>query len=640
MTDTDESLLNAFAGSRDERAFRELADRYLGLVFHTAMRRTNQRQIAEEVSQNILCALAQKASSLARNPDRLPAWLHRATLYESSKAMRAETSHQRRNRLHLPNESTPDDSPWTDAIPHLDAALDQLPDADRRVVLLHFFENRSFPGIARSLGKSTVAIQKQSQRALDKLARLLRAKGVTLTATTIAAGLSAEFAKAAPLTLVQSATAGVLTGSATYSTTSLTLMFAAKSKALVPLVILLCALPLALQYQAIFALERETTLLRAQLAAHDTAPGADPRQAKSAANSKGPGYWKKIGEESTEMERSTKGDLRVVLRFEQRLLTMTPEELVAGLDELNALGQSDTALVKKVLQRLYQQAPGMALTWSIDHLAQAGSRGVPREIADAFEKLLKQDPAKGIKWFDELIAAGKFDSTVLDFGARPRGVMEYILLRNLLAADVAAASRRMSALPEDQRTQILSRVSSGLLKEQEQLAFARLVRDQLPQSDQVSCISSQASHLVQQGGLAKVSEYLDRIDASPGERSACVEACAASPICDSGNGMKVTRDNVDVMREWVLTQAPDLPLDRITGTVLAKAARDRTVWVAAAELAAQYSQDSGNDDVLGRFLDCYVGGGWVQGKDAALVRTIAGKLSDSQRRDRILSQLK
>ena len=247
MTDTDESLLTAFAGSRDERAFRALADRYLGLVFHTAMRRTNQRQIAEEVSQNILCALAQKASSLARNPDRLPAWLHRATLYESSKAMRAETSHQRRNRLHLPEASLPDESPWIDAIPYLDAALDQLPAADRRVVLLHFFQNRSFPGIARSLGKSTVAIQKQSQRALDKLARLLRAKGVTLTATTVATGLSAEFAKAAPLTLVQSATAAVLTGSASYSTTGLTLMFAAKSKVLIPLVLLLCAVPLVFQ---------------------------------------------------------------------------------------------------------------------------------------------------------------------------------------------------------------------------------------------------------------------------------------------------------------------------------------------------------------------------------------------------------
>jgi len=251
MTDTDESLLIAFASHRDEKAFRALADRYLGLVFHTAMRRTNQRQLAEEISQNILCALAEKAPSLAKNPDRLPAWLHRATLFESSKAMRAESSHQRRQLLQIPDDTAPDASAWTDALPHLDAAIETLSDADRRVVLLHFFDNRPFPGIARSLGKSTVAVQKQSQRALEKLARLLRSKGVTLSATALATGLSTEFAKAAPASLQQSATTAVLTGTATYSTTGLTLMFAAKSKALVPIVVLLCALPLALQQVAI-----------------------------------------------------------------------------------------------------------------------------------------------------------------------------------------------------------------------------------------------------------------------------------------------------------------------------------------------------------------------------------------------------
>lgn len=131
--------------------FRALADRYLGLVFHTALRRTNQRQLAEDISQNILCAMAQKASSLAKAPECLPAWLHRATLYESSKAMRAESSHQRRQILQAPATSVPDDSPWSDAIPHLDAALDQLPAADHRVVLLHFFENHSFPGLTLML---------------------------------------------------------------------------------------------------------------------------------------------------------------------------------------------------------------------------------------------------------------------------------------------------------------------------------------------------------------------------------------------------------------------------------------------------------------------------------------------------------
>lgn len=264
MTDSDETLLKSFAIHGDESAFRELADRYLGLVFHTAVRRTRNHQMAEEVSQNILCALANKAPSLAKTPKLLPAWLHRATLYESSKAMRAESSHQRRKQLVHPEDAASELPTWIEALSHLDAALDQLPESDRRVLLLHFFENRRFPGIARSLGKSTAAIQKQSQRALEKLARLLRAKGITLTATAIATGLTAEFAKSAPVSLFQSATAAALAGSSAYSTTGLTLMFASKSKLLVPLVILLCLTPLAIQQVAISKEKDRSDFLHSQ----------------------------------------------------------------------------------------------------------------------------------------------------------------------------------------------------------------------------------------------------------------------------------------------------------------------------------------------------------------------------------------
>lgn len=40
MKDSDESLLRSFALHRDEGAFRTLTERYLGLIFHTALRRT------------------------------------------------------------------------------------------------------------------------------------------------------------------------------------------------------------------------------------------------------------------------------------------------------------------------------------------------------------------------------------------------------------------------------------------------------------------------------------------------------------------------------------------------------------------------------------------------------------------------
>ncbi|WAC20335.1 sigma-70 family RNA polymerase sigma factor [Luteolibacter sp. SL250] len=279
MPDSDATLLTTFAATRDEKSFRTLADRYLGLIFHTALRRTGNRPLAEEVSQNVLCAMARKAGNLARHPERLAPWLHRATILESLKAMRSECSYQRRKHLPPPEEtpSSPGSgSIWTDAVPLLDGALDKLPEADRTVLMLHFFGNRSFPQIAGILGKSADAVQKQSRRALEKLSRLLRARGVALSASVIAAGLSAEFAKAAPVSLA--ATAAAAAWSTPSSTGPITALLSMKPKVLIPAAVLVCGLPLAVQQSAISSAAARNRELTASAPGGPAGGGAPSRQ--------------------------------------------------------------------------------------------------------------------------------------------------------------------------------------------------------------------------------------------------------------------------------------------------------------------------------------------------------------------------
>jgi hypothetical protein len=72
-TPTDEDLLNAFAKSHDEQAFRRLAERYSGLIFHTALRTLNDRTLAEDVAQRVLGVLAKKGAQVARGNAPLPA---------------------------------------------------------------------------------------------------------------------------------------------------------------------------------------------------------------------------------------------------------------------------------------------------------------------------------------------------------------------------------------------------------------------------------------------------------------------------------------------------------------------------------------------------------------------------------------
>ena len=254
MAETDQILLKRFVKG-DEKAFQTFVNRHYGLVLQVALRRTRHRQLAEEATQNVFCAVAKKASSLSKKPDLLLPWLHRAALFESSKAMRAEHSSQRRQKLNHPDSisstNEAENTAWLLALPHLDGALDKLSRSDRNVVLQHYFEGKSFPAIAKQEGRPAGTIQKQCRRALDKLSRILRAKGATVSALTLAGCLTPKLAKAASPKLASAIAAQAITDASIHSTTSLSFYMLMKSKLVLPLTLAAVLFPLAAQQVAI-----------------------------------------------------------------------------------------------------------------------------------------------------------------------------------------------------------------------------------------------------------------------------------------------------------------------------------------------------------------------------------------------------
>lgn len=411
MPETDSHLLTRFATHRDEDAFSELTKRYLGLIYHVALRRTANRQIAEEVSQNILCAVARKASNLARHPDRLPAWLHRATLFESSKAMRAETSQQRRKQLVHPDgiatTGGADTAAWTAALPVLDLALDRLPDADRGIVLRHYFEGKSFTQIGSEVSRPAATVQKQCRRAIEKLARILRGKGVALSVPALAAGLTSQTAKAAPPILMKSAAAKALAGAASHSTTSLTLFMAIKSKSALPLCLLFLATPLAFQQIAISRATSRNEMLRSTTSTVEIPSRAHSRIAP-------------VRTVSTESRRITIHMLQRAMKEAQRsqLKRYEFEEMVASLDvgELETLipqipnlpvpQNEKLDLFRDLLQALAKMEPEKAVrlaqavgfqTFSpanagVHHALFAWASARPDEAVDWLKELAIEDP--------------------------------------------------------------------------------------------------------------------------------------------------------------------------------------------------------------------------------------------------------
>lgn len=425
MPDSDRHLLQAFAATRDERAFRQLSSRYLGLIFHTALRRTGNRLLAEEASQNVLCALVRKAGPLSRQPERLAAWLHRATIYESLKAMRSESAHQRRKQLRHPDEAEshpPAESPWTDAIPLLDDSLNKLSESDRTVLLLHFFENRTFPQIARALGKSVEAVQKQSRRALEKLARLLRARGVTLSVTAVATGLAAEMAKAAPLPFTAASAASALT--ATNPTPAFIAMTLSKPKILIPATLLVCAIPLAIQQGAISKASGRNSELLARLDQESTRlSGPTPSRNRPATTSTGHSAadFIALSELWDEARRTTSHSIfsgvtpQALASYEKTVESYTIEELASLIHEGSSQvmdRNKKQSTLRTLILTLAKRDPALALETAIGSMPAGGSFAshTAREcgLGNVLGHWAANAPEDAWTWFLKNEAAGKF----------------------------------------------------------------------------------------------------------------------------------------------------------------------------------------------------------------------------------------
>ena len=58
----DWQLLNEYGTRGSEEAFRTLVDRYAGMVYHIALRQARDPDAAQEVTQAVFIALAQKAA--------------------------------------------------------------------------------------------------------------------------------------------------------------------------------------------------------------------------------------------------------------------------------------------------------------------------------------------------------------------------------------------------------------------------------------------------------------------------------------------------------------------------------------------------------------------------------------------------
>jgi len=195
-----QTLLLEYANGGSERAFRDLVSSYVNFVFSIALRMVGgDRPLAEDVTQAVFTDLARKARSLPKDV-QLGGWLHRHTCFVARKSLRRERRRIAREKLAIELHSIQDytEENLAQLALVLDELINDLGEEDRNSIVLRFFEELDFRSIGETLGCSEDAARMRVSRAVDKMAVLLKRRGIVLAAAGICFVLSGKLATAAP----------------------------------------------------------------------------------------------------------------------------------------------------------------------------------------------------------------------------------------------------------------------------------------------------------------------------------------------------------------------------------------------------------------------------------------------------------
>ena len=173
---SDEDLMRAYVGG-DETAFRELFHRYAPMLLGITRRHLGDDELAREIVQQTFFRL-HGARRDFRDGSKLRPWV--LTI-----AMNLVREHWRRTKR---RKTSPDPDVGTRAAPEPDmlplerqerldavrAALARLPDSQREVVELHWFQEHPFAEVAKIVGSSEGAVRVRAHRAYKRLKELLQ----------------------------------------------------------------------------------------------------------------------------------------------------------------------------------------------------------------------------------------------------------------------------------------------------------------------------------------------------------------------------------------------------------------------------------------------------------------------------------
>jgi RNA polymerase sigma-70 factor (ECF subfamily) len=188
-TDTpDDHVLIAAIAQGDSSALETLYDRYSSVVYRMALRMLKNRELAEEVVQEVFWRVWRRSASFDIERGRVAQWLfgiaHNLCIDELRR-MRARPTQVYEDVDHPVIQQLADDqidvpeAAWAfEQRRVIRDALEHLPDTQREAVELAYFGGLSHQEIATKLNRPLGTIKTRVRLGLQKLGALLTARGL------------------------------------------------------------------------------------------------------------------------------------------------------------------------------------------------------------------------------------------------------------------------------------------------------------------------------------------------------------------------------------------------------------------------------------------------------------------------------
>ncbi len=173
---TDRELANNVLNNNDQQSFAEIVKRYSGIVFSKTIAIVRREDLAKEVTQQTFIR-AYERLAYWRN-DSLGPWLTTIAMHLALNELERERR-DRKGKAQSSSSSTNDyDAEHEERLQRMEKAIDTLPEQDRQIIKLHYFQQVKTDEISRITGLSQSNVLVRLHRIRDKLRKMLTSERI------------------------------------------------------------------------------------------------------------------------------------------------------------------------------------------------------------------------------------------------------------------------------------------------------------------------------------------------------------------------------------------------------------------------------------------------------------------------------